>query len=74
MNEVQKLLKQQSRQAAATLAQIDLAIEKLSGARAEVAELRRLVIKQLLEKRGSDKSAQPEGGVVTSGSEGGTVA
>ena len=74
MSEVQKLLMRQSRKAAGTLAQIDLAIEKLSEARAEVAELRRLVIQQLLENRGSDKSAQPEGGVVTSGSGGGTAA
>ncbi len=60
MSELQKLLKKQSRKAANTLAQIDLAIEKLSEARTEVSELRRLVIQQLLEKRGDEDKAQQE--------------
>ena len=55
MSEIQKLLKRQSRKAADTIAQIDLAIEKMSAARAEIAEVRRLVISQLLENRGSEK-------------------
>lgn len=60
MSEIQKLLKRQSRKAAATIAQIDLAIEKLSEARAEITEVRRLVISQLLENRGIEKSDNDE--------------
>jgi len=58
MSEIQKLLKQQSREAAATLAQVDLAIECLRLARDEIAEVRRLVINQLFEKRDDDKAQQ----------------
>ena len=60
MSEIQKLLKLQSRKAAATIAQIDLAIEKMSTARAEIAEVRRLVISQLLENRVSEKTDSDE--------------
>jgi len=60
MSEVRKLLKQQSQKAADTLAQIDLAIEKMGAARVEVAEARRLVINQLLEGSDDEKPDNDE--------------